>query len=125
MGKMKFSFCKIPLFKRHVLCVVGCDAVTALQVFKNFCIEQKTTPPEIEISYRADGWCAESFGDFYIWVEKEQYSILFHEIVHAAFGLCDLVGMSADEEIIARLVEHMKLELVDKLEEIDTPSGTH
>jgi len=57
----------------------------------------------------------ERAGGIFIWSTAP--SILLHEFVHAAFALCRAIDTTPDEEIIARLVEHMKLNLLDRVED--------
>lgn len=119
---MKFAICELPLFKRHVLLAIGCKEEEAISYFWEYCQKQECQAlPDLH-PLGCGGWCQTLNHDHYLWVKEENYSIVFHEIVHAAFHACEDVGMAVDQEMIARLVEYMKLNLVDKLEEILTQS---
>jgi len=116
---MEFSSCEIPLFKRHVMAAINCTETEALHYFvTHFRTEGAGFFPSLRKLNDASGWCQSGGGDIYIWSENS-YAVLFHEVVHAAFMLCRTVDMAIDEELIARLVEHMKLELTDKMEEVE------
>lgn len=122
---MKFSSCEIPLFDRHVIVAMDCEEHAAIQEFNAFCERREFPPTDLGVVPGANnGWCQVSYGDVYVWVLDEKYSILFHELVHAAFMLCDIINTPPHDEIIARLIEHMKLNLVDTLSPLDTPLTT-
>ena len=113
---MKFAACEIPLFKRHVLAAIDCSEFDAIKKFREYSNEKGVEASNLSIEYGPDGWCQCCDGDVYIWVKEEEYSIFIHEIVHAAFSLCELIGAEIDEEMIARLVEYMKINLLDELD---------
>jgi len=108
--------CDIPIFGRSVLTVINCSEHDAIKTFCDYVGKDlNLTKPSLDMTHDADGWCQHSGGDLYIWVKNESSSILIHEFVHAAFGICRLTGAGADEEIIARLVEYLKLNLLDEI----------
>lgn len=113
---MRFATCEIPIFKRHVLAVIDCGEIDAVRYFQDYAKKKEKEQPLLETTIGNDGWCQCCGGDVYIWVEEEKYSIFIHEMVHAAFSLCELIGAEIDEEIIARLVEYMKINLLDELD---------
>lgn len=119
---MKFAYCEIPLFKRHVLVAMDCTVDEGIEKFRKHRDEhQVSTYLDLDVCGGL-GWCQTFEGDVYVWVGKEEYSVLIHELVHAAFQLCNEIGMEQDEEMICRLVEHMKSEIIDKLETVESPA---
>ncbi|MDY0282765.1 MAG: hypothetical protein RBR35_19710 [Salinivirgaceae bacterium] len=111
---MKTAICYLPIFGRTVVAATECsqsEAVLQFAQLQRDCCGGTTGLNEI-----ADvmGWCQCRGGDIYVWSENSP-AVLFHELVHAAFMLCRQANLPQSEELIARLLEHMKLYLVDKL----------
>jgi hypothetical protein len=113
---MKFASCEIPLFGRHVLAAMHCSEEEALTHFAAFGRQHDACVNLTRVS-TASGWAQVEHGDIYLWA-RDSCAVLFHEITHAAFKLCQLTDIACDEELICRLVEFMKLNIVDKLEDV-------
>ena len=104
----------IPMFRMSV-CVCGnCSSQEAVDAF--YAYEDKRTvldPTE------STAWVQYAGGDLFMWVsDVSEASVVFHELVHVAFGICEIRGMEKDEELIAYLMGWLKVEVADKLFEL-------
>lgn len=116
---MKFARYDAPLFDRSVVACFECDEYEALNFFRGFTLRESNGHKiELRDVSGAKGWCQVDGGDIYLWA-RDEWSVLLHEVVHAAFRLCDLTDIERDEELIARLVESMKVNLLDQLKEME------
>ena len=108
---MKVLKWHVELFNRSVLLAYTESELEAVKSFDQFA----GTRLGLDVyNGDIDGWAQSRGGDVYVWANKP--SVLLHEFVHAAFALCRHIDAQPDEEIIARLVEHMKLNLMDNVE---------
>lgn len=102
----------IPIFNRSVVVCADCDELQAKQLFYDY--EGKRN--EIDVPEGKDGCVRHSKGDVFMWVrDSSRASIVFHELTHVAFSICELCGMSFDEELIAYLMGWLKIEVADEL----------
>lgn len=116
---MKFAICELPIFKRHVLLAVDCAEEAAIAYFWEYARQKKVSElPGLIPQGGCGGWCQTRNHDSYLWVRNDSSAVILHEIVHAAFHACEDVGMQIDQEMIARLVEYMKLNLMDELKDV-------
>lgn len=53
----------------------------------------------------SSGWCQSRNQDIYLWAASEYW--LLHEIVHAAFSICENRSMKPDEEFIAYTAQYL------------------
>jgi len=117
---MKFAMTHVDLFGRSVLCCTECSEVDAIQYFIKYSEKKNVEiPPDLKILGNCAGWCQTTGGDIYVWEKGERYSVLLHEVVHAAWKLCEVVDIIPSEELICRLVEYLKVELLDALVDHD------
>lgn len=107
----------IPIFNRSVVVCFGCSAEEA----SHLCYMCKGAGGEpvgakVEFTSIANGGVRDWGGDVYVWIKDPVYaSIVFHELVHVAFTVCQICGMREDEELIAYLVQWLKVNVADKI----------
>lgn len=102
---------EIPIFRMSVVTCANCNADKAQELFYSF----KGKNSKVEARH-TDGWVQHYNGDIFMWVrDTEQASIVFHELVHTAFSICEIKGMQPDEELIAYLVGWLKIHVADVL----------
>ena len=74
---------------------------------------------KIEFEDTAIGSVTHAKGDVYCWVsDTDLCSTIFHEMVHVAFTICEVKGMKRDEELIAYLVGWLKINVVEKIQDL-------
>lgn len=101
----------VPIFRMSVVVCANCSAQEAVDAFYQFRDCKAVLEPR-----NTDGWVQNFAGDAYMWVkDTDAASFVFHELVHVAFTICELKGMTYDEELIAYLVGWLKIEVADKL----------
>ena len=114
---MGFIACQhFDLFDRSVLAVIGMPEEDALVEFRKFAEEKNVKLAHLENVGGAKGWCQDADGDVFIWVrDLDNPSTFLHEIVHAAFRLCELCGIGINEELICRIVGELKRGIFDDI----------
>ena len=106
----------VPIFRMSVVACANCSPQEACSEFYKYLDKQTILDPR-----ESDGWVQHYAGDVFMWVrDLSQASLVFHELVHVAYSICEIKGMSPDEELIAYLVGWLKLEIADKLFEQGT-----
>lgn len=108
MERLKVIRWDVELFGRSVLLVHCEDERKAIRAFN----EYATNYVDLVVTGDANGWVQDKHGDVFIW--SSTYSVMVHEFVHAAFRLCSLSDIEPSEELLARLVQWMKLHLMDE-----------
>lgn len=117
INKAQSSEYHFPFFGRSLFLCAHCRESEAIQEFERRAIANGVSPPILNHVPESNGWCVTYKGDIYLWAESSP-AVIFHELVHAAFALCRLTDIEPSEELIARLVEFLKLRLYDMLEPI-------
>jgi len=116
---MKFAKADVPIFNRSVVMCTECSEAEAICFFQKWAKERANHTPFL-VALNSSGWCQTNDGDVYLWArDKDRYSVELHEVVHAAFHLCSSVDAPPQEEMICRLVEFLKINLLDELVEHD------
>jgi len=104
----------VPMFRMAVCVCADCTSQEAVDAFYDY--EGKRT---ILDATGSTAWVQYAGGDVFMWVsDTSEASVVFHELVHVAFGICSTRGMEPDEELIAYLVGWLKIEVADKLFEL-------
>ncbi len=103
----------IPIFGISVVTCANCTPMEACNKFYEYKGERSLLVPR-----ESDGWVQHYAGDVFMWVRDLSYAhMVFHELVHVAYSICEIKGMQPDEELIAYLVGWLKIEIADKLYE--------
>lgn len=109
---MRIFHVDIPIFNRSVVVCVDCEYAEArehIYDYKGF----RTEIPEIS---SGRGACVLTGGDAFMWVkESDDASTVFHELVHVAWGICELCGIRTDEELLAYLMGWLKQNVADAI----------
>jgi hypothetical protein len=104
----------IPIIHVPIIYCVDCQKEDAAKAFYNYNGERSVFEP----SCNADGGVQAINGYIFLWVEgetKQKASVLIHEMVHICCTALDMVGIERDEELIAYLMEWLKINLMDKI----------
>jgi len=113
---MKIFVVKVPIFNIGVATCVGCSAQEARNAFYDLDGLRFVVP----VPEKSRGACCipdDAGAEIFMWVEDpdENASVVFHELVHVALGICDLKGMQRDDELIAYLMAWLKIEVADRI----------
>ena len=101
----------VPIFRMSVVACANCTPQEACNAIYAYEGKQTILDPR-----ETDGWVQHHAGDVFMWVrDLSQASLVFHELVHVAYSICEIKGMQPDEELIAYLVGWLKMEIADKL----------
>jgi len=93
-----------------VIAVANCTAAEACAAIYAYEGKQTILEPR-----ESTAWVQPHKGDVFVWVrDLSEASVVFHELVHVAFGICSERGMLPDEELIAYLVGWLKIEVADR-----------
>ena len=86
--------------------------VFELSVIIQICESEKEAIENYQKKYKvcleyqdSSGWCQSKDQDIYLWVTSEYW--LLHEIIHAAFSICENRHMKPDEEFIAYTAQYL------------------
>ena len=99
---MKIFVVKVPIFNVDVATCVGCSAEEARNAFYDLEGLRSVVP----VPEKSRGACC---------IPDENASVVFHELVHVALGICDLKGMQRDDELIAYMMAWLKIEVADRI----------
>jgi len=126
-GRMKIFVVKVPIFNIDVATCVGCSAQEARNAFYDLEGLRSVVP----VPEKSRGACCipdDMGAEIFMWVEdpEENASVVFHELVHVALGICDLKGMQRDDELIAYLMAWLKINVADRIffDEDEEPTPT-
>ena len=101
----------VPIFRLSVVACANCSAQEAVDAFYDY--EGKRSALKARDSA---GWVQHYGGDVFMWVkDTEQASLVFHELVHVAYSICEIKGIAYDEELIAYLMGWLKQNVADEL----------
>lgn len=103
---------QVPIFLTAVVFCGGCTAEEAAGAMYRYKGKKAVLEPR-----ETSGWVQTANGDIYVWVRDpaKQASMVFHELTHVAFTICELKGMAPDEELICYLVGWLKMAVGDKI----------
>lgn len=112
---MKFIRIDIPIFNNSVVFVGDCDAAEASDAIYRY----KGKRSKVEFGGGCIGGVRDYGGDVFCWVsDTQKASIVFHELVHVASSIMETRNIPLcreTEELLAYLVQYLKLKLADKV----------
>ena len=107
---MKSFITHVPIFNLSVLTVIDCTKSEA----EEFVYDYESCRSKVSFENGTCGGVRIDRGDVFMWVkDSNRASIVFHELVHVAFAILEIKGIGSDEELIAYLVEWLKINIVD------------
>jgi hypothetical protein len=124
---MKIFKIDVPIFRLSVVCCHSCSVEEAENEFYDF--HNLRSIVSLNHDKSATGCTTISEGDIYLWIKspRDQFSDVFHELVHVIDYLCELKGMEKDEELRAYLMGWFKGAIGDAiaahLDEAELPAG--
>lgn len=109
----------VPIFQMAVVVCADCEVRTAVNMMYDYEGHRTILEPR-----DCPGWVQHAGGDIYMYVrDSEKGSLILHELTHVAFSICEIRGMSYDEELICYLVGWLKLNVLDRMCELRMPTG--